>query len=67
MAKRVEEAVLGFHDSFSGLLRLMDVDHRLVNLMAYNRLAVQLKLLSFEQYENLASELGRLLGDWRLG
>ena len=74
-AKLVEEAVLGFDDSLirasktqENVALLMDVDKRLEHLMAYNRLAVRLKLLSFGQYENLASELGklvRLLGGWR--
>jgi len=48
----------------------MDVDKRFEQLMAYNRHAVQLKLPSFGQYGNLASELGklvRLLGGWRRG
>ena len=76
-AKLVEEAVLGFHDSLirasktqEKVALLMDVDKRLEHLMTYNRLAVQLKLLSFGQNENLASELGKLvnlLGGWRLG
>ncbi len=53
-AKRVEEAVLGFHDSLirasktrEKVALLMDVDHRLEHLTAYNRFAVQLKILSF--------------------
>ncbi len=74
-AKRVEEAVLGFDDSLirasktqEKVVQLMDVDKRFEQLMAYNRHAVQLKLPSFGQYGNLASELGklvRLLGGWR--
>ncbi len=67
-AKRVEEAVLGFDDSLiqasktqEKVALLMDVDKRLEHLMAYNRLAVRLKLLSFGQYENLPSELGKLV------
>ncbi len=40
----------------------MDVDYRLEHLTDYNRHAVQLIILSFRQYENLASELGELAG-----
>ncbi|MBY0401911.1 diversity-generating retroelement protein Avd [Myxococcota bacterium] len=74
MAKRIEEAGLSFHDcliwatkSPEPILPLREADFHLERLRVYNRLCMNLKLLSFEQYEFLAralDEIGRLLGGW---
>ena len=77
MAKRMEEAALGFHDALLAAGRHRDdrrkrsslaiADIELERLKVYNRLAKDLKLESFEQHTYLAEhldELGRLLGGW---
>jgi hypothetical protein len=75
MAKRMEEAALAFHDSLvwatktqEKAIPLGEADFHLERLKVYNRLALQLQLVSFGQYEYLAKELdelGKLLGGWR--
>ena len=75
MAKRLEDAALGFYEAIlrSGkvgrsrprLLREAYIE--LEKLRLYLRLAQDLKLLSFNQYEyaaRLVSEIGKLLGVW---
>ncbi len=75
MAKRIEEAALSFHDSLVWASKtqekndpLIEADFHLERLKIYNRLAVQLKLSNFGQYEYVAKaleELGKLLGGWQ--
>ena len=75
MARRIEDAVLDFHDCLIGATKvggrgesLKDADFHLERLKTYNRLCRDLKLHSFGQYEHLAGrldELGRLLGGWQ--
>ena len=77
MAKRMEEAVLDFHERINQAARrkdgrardaLAEADEVLANLKMYNRLSKDLKLLAFNQYEHLAvalDEIGRLLGGWK--
>lgn len=75
MAKRLEDAALGFYeavlrsgklgDSSPTLLREADIE--LEKLRLYLRLAKDLKLVSFNQYEHasrMVSEIGKLLGAW---
>ena len=76
MAKRMEEAGLSFHDEILWAVKspegreeaLGRADYHLERLKVYNRLAKNLKLESFGQYEHLGrllDELGRLLGGWQ--
>ncbi len=75
MAKRIEEAALGFHDKIVWATKagdaasaLRSADYELERLRVYNRLAMKLRLTSFGQYEYLGRELdemGRLLGGWQ--
>jgi hypothetical protein len=74
MAQRMEEAILSFQDQLllaarsprkEDALRL--ADFHLERLKLYNRMALELRLSAFAQYEHLAAgleELGRLLGGW---
>ena len=75
MAKRLEDAALGFYDAIlrsakrtgHGPEALKEADIELEKLRLYLRLAQDLKLLSFKQYEHasrLVSEIGKLLGAW---
>ena len=74
MAKRIEEAALSFHDDLVWATKtqrkreaLTGADYHLQRLRIYNRLSMNLKLLSFGQYEYLACELdqlGKMLGGW---
>ena len=75
MAKRIEQAVLSFHDELVWTTKtsaraeaLVRADFHLERLKVYNRLSMKLELLSLGQYEHLArelDELGRLLGGWQ--
>ncbi len=76
MAKRMEDAALEFHERINQAAHragapaaesLAEADEVLANLKMYNRLAKDLKLLAFHQYEYLAvalDEIGKLLGGW---
>lgn len=75
MAKRLEDAALGFYEAIlrcgklagSRPVLLKEADIELEKLRLYLRLAQDLKLLSFNQYEyaaRLVSEIGKLLGAW---
>jgi hypothetical protein len=74
MGKRMEEAALDFQDNIlaAGLERdvpvaLGNADFHLARLKLYNRIAKDLGLSAFNQYEFLAvklDEIGRLLGGW---
>ena len=75
LKQRVEDAAFGFHEF---LLRavggpanarryLPEAEVRLNQLRLYVRLCMELKLLSFSQYEHAAgllTEIGKLLGAW---
>ena len=77
LARRIEDAVLDLYEKLNqaalakekqGGPALHAADAVLANLKLYNRLAKDLKLLAFNQYEYLAiklDEIGRLLGGWR--
>jgi hypothetical protein len=77
LARRMEDAALDFYEKLNqaalakrplGGVPLGEADAVLANLKLYNRLAKDLKLLAFNQYEYLANmldEIGRLLGGWR--
>ena len=76
MAKRVEEAILNFHDR---ILRaviikgeekkiLEEADYELERLRFYLRICKDLKLISLKQYEYTSKntiEIGKLLGGWK--
>ena len=74
LAKRIEEAALSFHDNLVWATKthqvthaLKEADYHLERLRIYNRLCVQLKLHTMNQYEFLGralDEMGRLLGGW---
>jgi len=75
MARRMDDAALGFQDAILRAAKLPDkrahLDHadlELDRLKLYNRLAVRLRLHTPAQQEHLAralDELGRLLGGWK--
>jgi hypothetical protein len=77
LAKRMEDASLDLYGKLNraalggknqGEKALGEADVHLADLKLYNRLAMDLKLLAFNQYEYLAGvldEIGRLLGGWR--
>ena len=77
LAKRMENAALDIFEKLNqaalskgreSLLPLSEADVSLANLKLYNRLAKDLQLLAFNQYEYLAGlldEVGRLLGGWQ--
>jgi hypothetical protein len=74
MAKRIEDAALTFHERIvragcgggsAGDLKETDIE--MTKLRVYLRLAMEMQLLSFGQYEHAArmvDEIGRLLGGW---
>lgn len=74
MAKRIEDAALAFHDWLVRAARgggsavdLNEADIELTKLRVYLRLAMEMQLLSFGQYEHAARSvdgIGRLLGGW---
>ncbi len=76
LAKRMENAALDLFEGLNhaalarggaALAPLAAADRSLANLRLYNRLAKDLELLAFNQYEYLAAmldEVGRLLGGW---
>lgn len=74
LAKRIEDAALIFHERIVRAGRgggsvgdLKKADIELTKLRVYLRLAMEMQLLSFGQYEHAArmvDEIGRLLGGW---
>jgi hypothetical protein len=76
LAKRINDAMFDFYERIgeaavikgtAELDRLREADVRLKHLTQYLRLAMELKYLSFQQYNHvsmLVHELGRLLGAW---
>ncbi|MBI5529084.1 MAG: diversity-generating retroelement protein Avd [Deltaproteobacteria bacterium] len=75
MGKRMEEAALDLYDKLLAAAMARDTrqslagaDFDLARLKLYSRLAKDLELSAFNQYEFLAKnldELGKLLGGWR--
>jgi four helix bundle protein len=77
MARRIEDAALDLHAALNraararqrgrGAAALQEADVQLSNLRVYVRLAKDLELLAFNQYEYAIKgldEVGRLLGGW---
>ena len=74
MAKRVQDAILDFQEciilaakSSDPSKSLYEADFHLERLRRFIRICVDLKLLTFKQYEYSATniaEIGRLLGGW---
>ena len=74
LAKRIEYAALTYHEWImragrggGSALDLKEADIELAKLRVYLRLAMEMRLLSFGQYEHAArmvDEIGRLLGGW---
>ncbi len=75
LARRIQETMFDFHEAIVAAVHyddpytpLMHADTHLTALRTYVRLAKDLELLSFRQYEYVAkrvAEVGRLLGGWR--
>jgi len=74
-AKRIDDAALDFYEAIlrhgklaeRGYQALEDADVEIEKLRLYLRLAQEMKLLSFEQYEfatRQVAEIGKLLGAW---
>ena len=75
MKQRVEDAAFQFHELLlravggpaNARRHLPEAEVRLNQLRLYLRLCMELKLLSFDQYEHVArllTEIGKLLGAW---
>jgi len=76
LAKRINDAIFDLYEilveaasikSSTVYERLKQADTALLKLKHYTRLAMELKFLSFKQYEyaaKQAEEIGRLLGGW---
>ena len=75
MKQRVEDAAFQFHELLlravggpaNARRHLPEAEVRLNQLRLYLRLCMELKLLSFDQYEHVArllAEIGKLLGAW---
>jgi hypothetical protein len=76
MAKRVEEAILNFHDRIlrAAIIKgeveknLDEADYELEKFRFYLRICKDLKLISLKQYEYTSKntvEIGKLLGGWK--
>jgi len=77
LARRMEDAALDLHralhraararDSERARRELYEADANVADLKTYDRLSMDLKLLSFPQYEYLGGmleEIGKLIGGW---
>ena len=74
LAARIESALFDFHGNILSASRtlqrqelLKQADLELEKLRIYLRLSLELKCVSFQQYEHavrLANEVGKLLGGW---